>query len=312
LDASILIPTHNRHKWVLRAVGALIRQSHPAASYEIIVSCDRCTDGTEESLRSTFGDRVSVVKSVVPGQAAALNASLKYARGEIAIFLDDEMEAAADLVSAHVYAQRVRRDTRKAVTGYSAVVIDSSATPYTRMVARHYENYFTKLAQSGRENSPKDLCGSNFSLPLAVFREVGGFNESYLRNDFELAIRLLRFGYEIRFCRAARANQHLAITPHAIIARAAERAQNDYRLACEYPWCIPHLPFYRVLTNSAVRRRWRVLWETSRQATGLFMAARRLCTDSLRLINLEYATRYCAGLRDEIGDWKKFCRLANS
>jgi GT2 family glycosyltransferase len=310
VDASIIIPTHNRSDYVLRAVGALITQTHPAVSYEIIVSCDRCTDGTPEFLRSTFGDRIKVLNSEVRGQAAALNAGLKSARGELAILLDDEMEAEADFVFAHVYAHRTQRTARVAITGYSPVVIDSSATPYTRMVASHYDDYFAKLAEPARKQSPNDLCGSNFSLPMSTFQEVGGFDETYLRNDFELAIRLLRVGYEIVFCRAARAKQRLAITADAVLSRTAERAQNDYRLACDYVWCVPDLPFYRVLVNRSVRRRWRVLWGSSRQAAALFRTARKVFPGSVRLANLEYAARYCIGLRHEIGDWKKFCSLA--
>jgi GT2 family glycosyltransferase len=242
-----------------------------------------------------------------------LNAGLKYAHGILAIVLDDEMEADERLVSAHVRAHRNEPRPKIAVTGYSPVVIDRGATLYVQMVARDYENYFAELDQSGRKSSPADLCGCNFSLPLAAFREVGGFNESYRfqRNDFELAVRLLRCGYEICFCRAARSNQYIAVTADIVIDRTAERAKNDYRLAREHPWCVPYLPFYRVLANPSVRRRWRVLWETSRPVAGLFRVSRRVFPGNLRLANLEYAARYCMGLRREIGDWKTFCQLAD-
>jgi len=296
---------------VLRAVDALLRQTHPPDSYEIVVSCDHCTDGTEESLRSAFGDGVRVVNSEVPGQAGALNTGLEYARGELAILLDDEMESEEGLVSAHVQAHRTEPAARIAVTGYSPVVLDSSATPYTRMMERNYASYFAELAEVGRKSSPNDLCGSNFSLPVSAFRKVGGFNENYMRNDFELAVRLLSLGYEVRFCHAARAKQHLAITIDGIVGRTAERAHEDCQLALEYPWCRPHLPFYRVLINPSVRRRWRVLWETAGVAAGVFRIARRIFPDNLRLGNMEYAARYCVGLRKEIGSWRAFRRLTD-
>jgi GT2 family glycosyltransferase len=314
VDASVIIPTHNRRNWIVRAVEALLRQDFPADSYEIIVSCDRCTDGTEESLQSTFRDRVRVVRSGVPGQAGALNTGLRYAQGSLAIMLDDEIEADKGLVSAHVGAHRNRAEAKIAVTGYAPVIIDSTSTPYARMVARDYESYFAKLDENGYSTSPTDLCGCNFSLTVHALQEVGGFNEDYFfqRNDFELAIRLLRVGYKIHFCRAARANQHLAITADIVIGRTAERAQNDCRLARDYPWCVPYLPFYRVLTTPSVRRRWRVLWEVSRPVASLFRAARKVLPTNLRLANLEYATRYCMGLRQEINEWHKFCSLAAS
>ena len=151
MNVSVIIPTHNRCKWVVRAVGALLRQDYPAESYEVVISCDRCTDGTEESLRSTFGHQVRVARSDIPGQAGALNTGLKYAQGELAIMLDDELEAEKGFVSAHVQAHRTERAAKIAVTGYSPVLLDSGSTPYGRMVARDYENYFGDLAKSRAE-----------------------------------------------------------------------------------------------------------------------------------------------------------------
>ena len=146
------------------------------------------------------------------------------------------VEGVPDLMH-HKYVVRDAASTQAAVlTGSTNWTNDSFTreenimfTIASAMVARDYENYFAELNQTGRKSSPADLCGCNFSLPLAALREVGGFNESYCfqRNDFELAVRLLRCRYEIRFCRAARANQHIAVTANMIIGRTAARAKND-------------------------------------------------------------------------------------
>jgi GT2 family glycosyltransferase len=298
---------------VLRAVSALLRQTYPVDSYEIIVSCDRCTDGTADSLHSAFGDRVRVLNSEAPGPSGAVNTALKHARGELVIVLDDEMEANEGLISAHVQAHRTEPGAAIVVTGYSAVVMDSGATPFTRMVARDYENYFAGMSMPRGESTPNDLCGSNFSVPIAAFAEVGGYNErySFQRNDFELAVRLLHAGYEIRFCRAAQSRQHLAINAGVVIDRTMERARNDCRLAFDYPWCVPYLPFYRTLINRTVRYRWRVLWEIAPIAAGVFGIARRVFPENLWPGNLEYAARYCVGLRKELGSWRAFRQLAS-
>jgi GT2 family glycosyltransferase len=295
---------------VLRAAEALVRQEYSPERFEIIICCDRCTDGTEESLRSAFGHRLRVVKADAAGQAGALNTGLKHARGWLAIMLDDELEAEKGFVAAHVHAHLSEATAKIAVTGYSPVTIDANSAAYVRMMARDYENYFLEFAKTGRKGKPTDLCGANFSLSLSALRAVGGFKQGCLRNDFELALRLLELGYEIRFCRGAQANQHVAITADVVIGRTAQRAQNDCQMALDYPWCVPYLPFYRILTDPSVRRRWRVLWETSRPAASLFGAARRVFPASVRLANLEYAARYCMGLRQEIGSWDKFRRLA--
>jgi GT2 family glycosyltransferase len=308
---SVIIPTHNRREGVLRAVAALAAQDYSADSYEIIVSCDRCIDGTKEALQASFGDRLKVIDSTSPGQAGALNMGLKRAAGEIAIFIDDEMEPERGFISAHVQAHKSLATEKLVVVGYSVVVLSQSLTPMQRQLASSYELFHHDLEQQGRQFTPLDINGANFSSLVSAILGVGGFDESYFfqRNDFELAIRLLLAGYEFRFCRAARAKLYLAINTNTIIRRAAERARNDYRLACEYPWCIPYLPFYRALHDVSVRRRWWILWKMGPSIVAILSAARRVMPENLRLVNWHYAARYCLGLSHEIGEWSEFCRL---
>jgi glycosyltransferase involved in cell wall biosynthesis len=308
---SIVIPTHNRRIHVLRAVEALMNQDYSRVSYEVIVCCDRCTDGTEQALQSRFANQVDVVRSAVPGQAGALNTGWRRARGELIIFLDDEMEAVKDFITAHARAHLVSEKTEIAVTGYSPVVLGEDATPIIRELARGYEDYFEKLGRSDHKSTPLDMCGCNFSIPVASLRELGGFNESYYfqRNDFELAVRLLENGHELRFSRAAQADNWLAIDADILIRRASERAHNDYRLAQEHPWCLEYLQFYRPLHYPGARRRWRVMWEVCNVAAVIANVLRKLSPNNLRLYNLEYVARYCAALKQEVGCWHKFSRL---
>src|SRR5579862_5052675 len=113
---SVIIPTHNRRIHVLRAAQALLEQNYAHDSYEVIVCCDRCTDGTEQALRSRFKNRVEVIKSASPGQAAALNTAWQRASGELAIFLDDEMEAVEGFITAHATAHRASSIPKLAIT----------------------------------------------------------------------------------------------------------------------------------------------------------------------------------------------------
>ena len=312
--ASVIIPTHNRRDHVLRAVEALMKQNYPRESYEVIVSCDRCTDGTEQILRSRFGNQIEVIQSSVPGPSAATNRGLRQARGGLAIGLDDDMEAVEGFVMAHVIAHRANEKSKIAVTGYCPVKFNQDAPPIIRQLAKSFEDYFWELEAPGRESTPLDICAGNFSIPIAGLREVGGFNENYpfQRCDFELAVRLLENGYKFHFSRGARANHWIAIDANTLIGRAAERAQTDYRLAREHPWCLPYLQFYRPLCHPTARRRWRLLWEACGTTAMILGVLRKFSPNNLRLGNLEYLCRYCVGLRREVGNWQDFCRLGRA
>jgi GT2 family glycosyltransferase len=309
--ASVIIPTHNRRDHVVRAVEALMKQNYPRDSYEVIVSCDRCTDGTEQALLSQFANQIKVIQSTVPGPSAATNKACRQARGELAIGLDDDTEAAEDFIMAHVVAHSASENSKIAVTGYSPVGLDRNASPIIRQLAKSFEDYFRELESPWRESTPLDICAGNFSIPMAGLRAVGGFNESYpfQRCDFELAVRLLENGYEFRFSREARAIHQIAIDGNTLIGRATERAQTDYRLAREHPWCLPYLQFYRPLHDPAARRRWRVLWEACGTATMILSILRKVLPNNLRLSNLEYLSRYCVGLKEEVGNWQDFCQI---
>jgi glycosyltransferase involved in cell wall biosynthesis len=309
--ASVVIPTHNRRGPVVRAVAALLKQDYPAHSYEVIVCCDRCTDGTPETLQACRDARVQVLDSEVPGQAGALNTGLGHARGEIVVFLDDEVEASPELVSAYVQAYHEAAGSKIAVTGYSEIPVRENATPLAMQLARFYESYFREMASEGHRCTPGDFCGSNCSAPAAAVREAGGFSESYFheRIDFELAVRLTEMGYQFRFCPRARGTMHLAVSGNLLVSRAANNARNDCRLARQHPWCVPHLSFFSHLQKPASRRKWRLLWRLGRSATVGLATLRRLSPDSLRLVNLECAARYCLALREELTDWTELCKL---
>jgi glycosyltransferase involved in cell wall biosynthesis len=317
MDASVIIPTRNRRTWALQAVSALLRQDHRPDAYEIIVCCDRCTDETAEALQALSDKRLQVISSPGAGKAGALNAGLRLARGRLAIFLDDEAEAEKNFVSAHLQAHQTASIGKLAIVGYSQVVLNSRSAPFTRELAKQYEEFFEALDRrqmSPEQSTPLDLCGSNFSIPVSALHETGAFNEAlgFPRDDFELAIRLLQRGYQFRFHRAASAKMNIALKRADIMSRAVDRAKIDCALARIYPTCVPYLPFYRNVRDPDRRWRARILWITGKAQRALSTAAGTLAPSSIRLMHWDYAVRYYACLQEEIGNWDELCRICES
>src|SRR5690349_7755060 len=133
---SIIIPTHNRRMHVLRTVSALLTQDYPRASYELIICCDRCTDGTEEALKCKFGSQIEVIQSAVGGPSAAFNKGWQIARGELVIGVDDDMEPVEGLITAHAKAHSDEADSRLVVTGYCPAVFAQDPEPIIRHLAQ--------------------------------------------------------------------------------------------------------------------------------------------------------------------------------
>ncbi len=308
--ASVIIPTHNRRDSIERAVRSLAVQTYPQDRFEIIVSCDRCTDGTEDRIASTFGDRAKVVRATVPGQTGALNAGIRIARGELGIFLDDDMEAVPHFVAAHVEAHERNGNAKIVLVGRVRPTFVAPPAPWMHGLVQDLEALQAAMQEPGRRNTPRDLIGGNFSVRLPQFRQLGGYNETYrfAFNDFELATRLLENGYTILFDPQAEAKTRYELTSEQLIHRATERAGNELRLAREHPWCVPYLPMHSVFSCPGRRRRWRLLWNAPWLALAALRAARRFSPDNVRFVYWEFATRYCLALRQQVPAWSQLCR----
>ena len=94
---SVVIPTHQRKESVERLVRCLERQTLPGHEFEVVVSVDGSMDGTLEMLeRTKWSLSLVVVSRTRGGRAAACNAGIRAARGELVVLLDDDMEPIPD------------------------------------------------------------------------------------------------------------------------------------------------------------------------------------------------------------------------
>lgn len=100
---SIILPVHNEARRITAKVQNLLDLDYPRECLQLIVIGDGCTDDTLERAAHAGGARLLVHPlQVRAGKAAALNAGLERATGEIVVFTDAgivlEREALASLV----------------------------------------------------------------------------------------------------------------------------------------------------------------------------------------------------------------------
>jgi len=87
LTISVIIPTYDRAREVGAAIASVLAQTRPAL--EIIVVDDGSTDETPDVL-ARYGECVRVVRQENQGVAAARNAGIAVARGDLLAFLDSD------------------------------------------------------------------------------------------------------------------------------------------------------------------------------------------------------------------------------
>jgi GT2 family glycosyltransferase len=220
---SVVIPTHRRRGPLLRALAALDRQDLPGSEFEVIVSIDGEDGGAREALGSLEpGYALRSVAGPRRGRAAACNAAVRLARGEVIVILDDDMEPAPSCLRNH--ARHHPPGSRVCVMGAAPVQLDGVRTPAARYVAAKFNAHLKRLAEPGHAFMLRDFYTGNASIRHDVLRKVGLFDESFTRygnEDLELSVRLRRADVELRYDGEALAQQ-------AYDKRLAELARDTF------------------------------------------------------------------------------------
>ncbi|MFN3531100.1 MAG: glycosyltransferase [Candidatus Brocadia sp.] len=97
IKASIIIPTRNRSKLIMSAIKSFIEQDFPAPQYEIIIVDNGSTDCTRKAAECAISmnkDRnIRYIFEPEHGLLSGRHSGALKAKGEILIFVDDDIEA---------------------------------------------------------------------------------------------------------------------------------------------------------------------------------------------------------------------------
>ncbi len=207
---SIIIPTFQRCLAVERALSSLASQTFRLDEAEVIVSIDGSNDGTREAV-SRFQAPYALKMLWQPnqGRAAACNAGIHAASGEVVVLLDDDMEATPGFMAGHWEAHQT--DRRLGVVGAAPIPLNDSAPPLVQYMGQRFNEHLVKLAAPGYQMTFRDFYSGNFSIRRETLLDVGLFDEAfkvYGNEDGELALRLMDKGVQLVYSPAALAHQH--------------------------------------------------------------------------------------------------------
>ncbi len=196
---SIVIPTRNRRAALERTLASLGTQTYPPGRIEVVVVADGCTDGSEELASDEYPFPLRAIAQTAAGPAASRNRGAAAAHGDLLIFLDDDVEASADMVRGHVRAHG-SAGTGCVTIGYLPPALQGRRDFFAVMLRSWWEAMFERMRQPGYRFTYADLLTGNCALAPALFWSVGGFDEQLrCHEDFELGYRLLRAGARFAF-----------------------------------------------------------------------------------------------------------------
>lgn len=200
---SVVIPTFDRKERLVRTLDALRAQRGDVpGGAEVVVVDDGSADGTPDVLRARANAGEIVFLSVAHGgPARARNAGARPARGEILLFLGDDVAPEPGFLAEHDRAHREAAEPR-AVLGYTGW--DRSrmrVTPFLHHLNERGLQFGYGLIADPESVPFNFFYTSNVSLPREVFLELGGFDESFpfaAWEDVEFSWRAVRAARALR------------------------------------------------------------------------------------------------------------------
>ena len=219
MNVSVIIPTRDRPDILARVLAALAPQVAP--DDEIIVVDDGSADAPALArvvgAPGVGGRRRLVSLPSGRGPAAARNAGLQQARGDLILFSGDDTIPAPQLLARHRAVHRAYPEETVGCLGF--VTWDPVLPPTPFMVWLEHgggQNAYGEIA--GRRWIDPSVCcyGANLSCKRSVLEKVGGFDAghfpSYGWEDRDLGVRLATYDVRLVYEPAARAFHHHAHT----------------------------------------------------------------------------------------------------
>jgi len=192
LKCSIVIPAYQAASEIEACVRALNYQTIPRSWYEVIVVDDGSTDGTAASAERAGADLVLRIPH--GGPAAARNAGLKAAKGEIVLFTDADCEPSEEWVE-----RMLAPFTDPEVSGAKGAYRTRQRALIARLVQLEYEFRYERMARLPRIDF---IDTYSAAYRRAVLLKAGGFDPSFpipSAEDVDLSFRLARAGHKLVF-----------------------------------------------------------------------------------------------------------------
>ncbi len=203
LSVSVVVPTFNRRSRLARLLAGLDHLPEAAPTLEVLVSVDGSTDGTVEFVRQQRPRyRLCVIELPNRGPAAARNAAIAAATGDVLLFLDDDVVPTIPLIAEHL--DRHRREERVAVIGPMVAPPSVRLPAWLRWEALTLEKQYRDMERGRWKPTPRQFFTANASVRRQLALAVGGFDERFTRGeDVEFAYRLAAQGVAFRFAPGA-------------------------------------------------------------------------------------------------------------
>ncbi len=244
MEISIIIPTFNRSKSLLRTIKSFANQDEIDNNYEIIIADNNSKDDTFEVVSRFISEnkKNKFIYHFVPEQGVhfARNSAAKIAKGRILYFTDDDMEADSKLIKEIV---SLFRENPNLATATGMVLPKFEIKP-PFWITNHLDNQYLSLTRKdipwykivSYEEEPIGIYSCHQAIKREAFFNCGGFNPENTKGiwlgDGETGLmkKLRKKNYLFGFTRKSIIYHHIPksrLTRKYIVKRMINQAYSD-------------------------------------------------------------------------------------
>lgn len=194
---TVAIATYQREEVLVDTIRDVLKQDFE--SFELIV-VDQTKNHEETTLRSLndiSDPRFRYFSVTPPSLPAARNFAIEKSRADIVLFIDDDVQLTSNFIEAH-YNTHISRPDIKAVAGR---VAHGGQAPSEKLFTFNWYGEERGGFNYPHSREALSFLGCNFSIKKEIFEEIGffdtNFHDSSMREESEMAVRIIKAGYRI-------------------------------------------------------------------------------------------------------------------
>jgi GT2 family glycosyltransferase len=237
LKISIMITTRNRLSDLRRTCG-VIAQLNPLP-YEVLITCDGCTDGSVEFLREHYPHYVLIVNEVGRGSIPSRATMMQQAKGDLVLSLDDDSYP-EQLDCLATLSQHFNEHEQLAIAVFP----------------QRTDEYPETLAQTdfGLARPIRSFASSGACLRVSTYRGLPGFAAIFFHayEEPDYAAQCVANGWQVYYFPDIRIRHHFSGVGRNEIRTHHYHARNEFwsvMMRCPAPYCFG-LAMYRVLSQA--------------------------------------------------------------
>ena len=186
---SVIIPIFNGATSISRCIQSVLESRYPRGQMEVICIDNGSTDGTAAILRR-FQPAIRVIEESRRGPAAARNAGLRAATGELVAFTD------ADCFVDPCWLSNIVSPLHGSPGAVGGKILPRPEAGWVEKFGEYIHDHASAIELS----EPPYLITMNMASRLSLLHSVGMFEERWTRmEDCDLAYRILQTGAPITY-----------------------------------------------------------------------------------------------------------------